>query len=300
MATPYSNTAQQDPMSIILGGGGPGSGSPFDASQYQTYDPNKMSGLGQVQSAQGGQVDPAFMAAQKGLVSSLQNQANGGGPNLAGAQLAQAQDQNAKQALALAASTRGNQNPGMAMQAAQQSLGASNQAAAGQATQARLEQQMAAQGMLGNVAAQGGQASLGQAQLGQQAGQFNAGQYNNQLANAMNLQGQMAQQQNTGIQNASLQQQQANNALRQATFGGMANAAQGAATEGLQLAMLAQGGIVNMPTKAIVGEAGPEAVIPLHGHNGIDSVPQSALLASLSDMHSRLSALEHASRHRMG
>ncbi len=49
-------------------------------------------------------------------------------------------------------------------------------------------------------------------------------------------------------------------------------------------AMMAKGGIVNGPTRAIVGEAGPEAVIPLSGNSPsikVDNSETNALLAQL-------------------
>jgi hypothetical protein len=51
-----------------------------------------------------------------------------------------------------------------------------------------------------------------------------------------------------------------------------------------EAAMMAKGGIVNGPTRAIVGEAGPEAVIPLSGNSPsikVDNSETNALLAQL-------------------
>jgi len=43
----------------------------------------------------------------------------------------------------------------------------------------------------------------------------------------------------------------------------------GNGSDGLQIPALASGGIVNGPTVALIGEAGPEAVVPLSGNNGM-------------------------------
>lgn len=86
------------------------------------------------------------------LAASLQQQMNGGGPNLANAQLQSATAQNVGNQAAMMAGQRGaSANAGlMARQVAQQGAGIQQQAA-GQAAQNVLQQQLAAQGQLGNV-----------------------------------------------------------------------------------------------------------------------------------------------------
>lgn len=95
---------------------------------------------------------------QNAFAQALQTQMQGGGPNLAGAQLASATGQNVANQAALMASQRGTgSNAGLiARQAAQQGA-ATQQNTAGQAAQLRAQQQLAAQGALGNVYGQVGQ-----------------------------------------------------------------------------------------------------------------------------------------------
>lgn len=140
-------------------------------------------------------------AAQRQLISQLQQQAAGGGPNPALAQLAQATGQNTANTAALMASQRGAAaNPGLiARQAAQQGA-ANQQAAAGQAATLAAQQQLAAQQNLANVAG----TTVGQQQQGvqalNQAAQGNQGQQLGALAsqNQANL---GANQINAGLAN---------------------------------------------------------------------------------------------------
>ncbi len=89
---------------------------------------------------------------QNAFAQALQTQMQGGGPNLAGAQLANATGQNVANQAALMASQRGTgSNAGLiARQAAQQGAGIQQQAA-GQAAVNRAGQQLNAQSQLGNV-----------------------------------------------------------------------------------------------------------------------------------------------------
>ena len=122
---------------------------------------------------------------QQSLISQLQAQAQGSGPNLAGLQLQQATQQNLAGQLAMAASQRGNQNPGAAQSNLANEGAAANQAAAGQAAQLRAQQQLASQGALsgalGQVSSQQQGLAENQANLQQQANLQNA-QAANQMA----------------------------------------------------------------------------------------------------------------------
>lgn len=164
-------------------------------------------------SAQGATIDQQqqaqFRQQQMGLAQMLQAQANGTGPSVAGSQLQQSTEQNLQAALAQAASTRGG-NLGAAQYQLANARANITQQAGMQLAQQRMQEQMNAQGMLGNVLEQGRGADIGlasqQAQLGQQNNQFNAnlGQQNNQFnANLgqQNNQYNATNQQNAGAAN---------------------------------------------------------------------------------------------------
>jgi hypothetical protein len=86
---------------------------------------------------------------QNAFAQALQTQMNGGGPNLAATQLANATGQNVANQAALMASQRGSgSNAGLIARQAAQQGGALQQNAAGQAAQLRAQQQLAAQGQL--------------------------------------------------------------------------------------------------------------------------------------------------------
>lgn len=96
---------------------------------------------------QAGGNDPV-RAQQMGLIQQLQDQAAGRGPSLAQMQLQQATNQNMQQGRAMAASQRGLGGGAAARQIAGQ-RGSIGQQMAGQSAMARLQEQMAARGMLG-------------------------------------------------------------------------------------------------------------------------------------------------------
>ena len=96
---------------------------------------------------QAGGNDPV-RAQQLGLIQQLQDQAAGRGPSLAQMQLQQATNQNMQQGRAMAASQRGLGGGAAARQIAGQ-RGSIGQQMAGQSAMARLQEQMAARGMLG-------------------------------------------------------------------------------------------------------------------------------------------------------
>lgn len=93
------------------------------------------------------------LAGQGTLAQQLQAQANGQGPNIANLQLQQATNQNNQNAAASLGSQRG-MNPALAQRIISQQQATNNQNAAGQSGVLRAQQQLAAQGALGNVYAQ--------------------------------------------------------------------------------------------------------------------------------------------------
>lgn len=119
-----------------------------------------------------------FRQQQLALASQLAGQASGTGPSITGMQGAQSQEAALAASRAQLASARGGANPALARQAMQQNAQTQQQIA--QQTQiARLQEQMQAAGMLGNVAGQARGADIGlaqnQAELQQQAAGQNAG-----------------------------------------------------------------------------------------------------------------------------
>ncbi len=116
----------------------------------------------------------ALQGRMQGFENQLQTQAAGGGPSVATTMLNNAQQQNAAQANAMAASQRGV-NPGLALRSAMQSNAGANQAAQAQGVAARQQEQLNAQQMLGQN--QGAQASLVNTMQGQgyQNQQYKAG-----------------------------------------------------------------------------------------------------------------------------
>lgn len=90
-------------------------------------------------------------AAQTGLITDLQNQAAGIGPSLAQAQLQKASDQNLANTLSAIQSTRGMGATAAAAQA-QGAGAAAGQAMAQDSAILRLQEQMQARGMLGQLA----------------------------------------------------------------------------------------------------------------------------------------------------
>lgn len=107
---------------------------------------------------------------QNALIQQLQRSAAGEGPSAAQAQLKQATDQNMRQALAFAASGRGN--PALARQAAARNIAAAGQQAASQSAALRAGEMQQAQQLLGQQTAARSQLQT-QAEL-QQAAQNDA------------------------------------------------------------------------------------------------------------------------------
>lgn len=119
-------------------------------------------------------------ARQNELANQLQAQAAGSGPSAAQALYKQAAQNQAAQASALAASQQGNVNAGLATRGAQQAAAQANQQAAGNAAVMRNQEQLQAQGMLGQLSGQ----QIGQ-KLGQQQLNANIEMQNTDAANKM-------------------------------------------------------------------------------------------------------------------
>ena len=203
-------------ISSMLGGQSGFKANTINPNQQQDYLNQANQGVGQQQSfvnalqpggAQG-------LAAQQQLLSMLQSQAAGGGPNPALDQLNNATAQNIQQQAALQGSQRGvGQNAGMlARQVGQQGANIQQQAV-GQAALQRAQQTLAAQQMLGQQANQ----QVGQQQEG--LGQLNAAQQglSGQVFGALGQQN--AVNSGTGVENAKTAQ-----AASQPVFSGIANA----------------------------------------------------------------------------
>lgn len=113
-----------------------------------------------------------FAGFQTDLLNQLAAQARGQGPSLAAQQLQAGTDANIAASMAALASARGGSNPALARQVIGQSADLRQQAAQ-QSAMARLQEQLQAQGLLGQVAGQAREQEIGlatsQAALDQEA-----------------------------------------------------------------------------------------------------------------------------------
>ena len=261
-------------------GGDPGTGArnALANTGYQGFAAQGLPNTG-YQATQAGntQIDPRFMAQ-------LNAQAAGQGPSAAQTQLNAAQGNALNQAAALASSQRGNQNPGMAQRAALQAQSQLASQGAGQAAALRAQEQQTATGQLAGLTGQ--QASLNQqtaltnAGAQNQAAQFGAGQAlnQNQFLNQLGFNNQANQ--NTALLHLN-DLANGNNQLMvngllgagTAAAGGVANAIPsggggngGGGGQPVNNPNIpddvtqAEGGVNYGPTKAIVGEQGPEEI----------------------------------------
>jgi hypothetical protein len=136
-----------------MGGfGGPGSGVLQPGSQAQMVVGPLGNPAGNVVQLSG--MDPAFKSAQLALINQLNGQAMGTGPSIAENQLRSAQEANLAQTIALANSARGASQPAIARAALEANAQTQGQLAQ-QAATARLQEQMQAAGLLGDIAGQG-------------------------------------------------------------------------------------------------------------------------------------------------
>ena len=225
----------------------------YQAAPDPTLNPQAYAAY-QAAQAQAAQINPAAnqeLGNQNALISQLQAQSQGTGPNLAQQQLQAGTQANLASQLAAAAGQRGNQAPGAERMQLANETAATNQSAAGQAAQLRGQQQLGAENALGSVLGQtaGQQIGLGENQAGLQNqvnltnanAQNAASQFNTQSAQLGNQQtqsdyqfGQNLAAQQQSNQNAAIAGQQlaAQNATSQQTagaIGGGLNAAGAAA-----------------------------------------------------------------------
>lgn len=160
----------------------------------QAADVEKQKFLDLITQAQGGY--QGLQGQQQALAQALLAQSQGQGPNPAQEMLKQQTQANIKGAAGLAASSKGV-NPALAARLAAQQGGMMNQQAAGQAALMGAQQQLGAQGQLGNLYGQMGQQNLGYQQMLQQAqaeqNRVMAGQ--SQQANQIGAQMQLGNQQ---------------------------------------------------------------------------------------------------------
>lgn len=107
----------------------------------------------------------AMRSNQQALIEQLQAASRGEGPSAAQAQLKSATDQNLRNALAMAASSRGN--PALAAQAAGRERAIISQTAANQSAALRAQEMQAARGLLGDTlqSARGQDIGLAQSEL---------------------------------------------------------------------------------------------------------------------------------------
>jgi hypothetical protein len=220
-----------------------------------------LTGQQQLASALQGQTTQGA-AEQTSLAQALAQQAAGGGPNPAQAQLAQNTSTNVANQAALMAGQRGaSGNVGlMARQAAQQGA-ATQQQAVGQAATLQAQQQLAAQQQLQSLAA---------SQVGQgtsAANSYSAAAQNEQgnILSSINAQNNanVAQQSNENSTNSGMAQTNANNSA--GAVGGLINSAGGAAAS---LASFAKGGMVGddpAPNKKLAKVAKKDR-LPLPDH----------------------------------
>lgn len=166
----------------------------------------------------GAQIDSGpqsqFRQGQMDLYQMLHQQAMGQGPSLAQAQLQQASDANMRQAMALSQSQQGVGGAAMMRNVGNQRAQIGQQMAADSGL-LRMQEQMAARNMMGQIASQGRGQDLDMANA--QAGLYQqAGLSNQNAANQFGLQqGAFNQQAGMSNQQAGLQQQQMNDQMVQ-------------------------------------------------------------------------------------
>jgi hypothetical protein len=132
--------------------------------------------------------DLTWQGQQQTLANQLQRQANGQGPSVAGTMLQQGEQQQVANQLAVLGSQRGSQNAGLAQRSAADQGAAAQANLAGQMALAREQEQLNAQGSLGNVLgtarSQAQNYNINQAGLNQNVNLANLG--NAQAANMQN------------------------------------------------------------------------------------------------------------------
>jgi hypothetical protein len=211
------------------------------------------------QGAYGPDRQSSFRGGQQDLVGRLQRMASGE-DSQSRAELQRSYGQATANQLGLAASARPGQGP-MAARLAAQNVGRMQAGMAGDQALAGIAERNAATGQLAGV--------LGQAR-GQDIGQLQANDAFNQAMRQQELQNAELQQRGNLAFQGALAAQPSEWEKTAALFEGGAKAYANYATGGASgaaeggRAKMADGGVVTRPTNALIGEAGPEAVIPLH------------------------------------
>lgn len=242
----------------LLGGGG----SKYQAQNEQNQDALMNSANNSVESGLRQQTDfinqlnsqnalgnqSSVFNQQQGLANQLGDMAQGGGPNPAGAQLAQTTGQNVANQAALMAGQRGaGANAGMmARQAAQQGA-ATQQQAVGQAATQRAQQQLGAIGALQNQQSQMG--NTANTMAAQRAHALDA--YNQGASNFAGQQLQNMQAQNQTNSQVAAGNQKAGNDIGGQVLGGAASILTGG--------LFAHGGMAD--GYADGGQVGPKSYI---------------------------------------
>lgn len=286
MGNPYgggpSGPPQPDPYASVgagtpgaLGsGGGPGKGGgifgigdenvqqQLAASGYRMYTPTAAPDVaGLFQTDQNPELQ--FRTGELGLMNTLQRQALGTGPSAAIGTLTAGRDQNVSNLMAAIAAGRGS--PGTAS-GAFGAAATAGQTAANQAAIIRAQEQARAQSELGTVAASGAAGDLGEQQLRATQGAGLAGletndwQFGQQAA--LGQQGAL----NSTIAGAVGQANSSQQALLPTAMNALGGVADAAATGGASALMKHGTGYVadHGPEKAIIGDKGPEIVLPIH------------------------------------
>lgn len=308
----------------LLGGGG----NDFKAQKADVASTDYNSALKQLMSQ--GALNPVnfeqsnqVSGQQNQLAQMLMAQAQGNGPSIAQNQLKQATDQNIQQNAGLLASQKGI-NPALAARQILNNQATMGQQAAGQGALLRAQEQLGAQGALGNALG-----TQRQQDIGQSLGQTQAG-----LSQVQGLGGLQNQQNSVNVQN-----QNASDALNQKTaednakrgggllgglLGGVGSALTGGALGPALTAVsaaMADGGIIPGMAK-VPGDSPMNDEVPIMASPGEIVIPRSAaknpalakdfidalknkskleageepsfghVLAAQRHMHGRLSALE--------
>jgi hypothetical protein len=228
--------------------------------------------------------DSPFRDYQNGLAARLSRQVNGE-DSLSRLQLQDSTNQNIAQQRAMAAGAAPN-NVAMAQRLAQQQTGSINQGFGHQAAQLGIQERNAAANALAGLSGQARGQDL-------QNNQFNAGmQLQNRGQNDQYSlgQGQLATANATGMQRGTMGYE-GNQTTRYGIdkqYPEQSGSDQlwgmlGAVAPYAAMAFMADGGVATEPTEAIVGEAGPEAILPLGDLIGANAKrPEAGSLASLN------------------
>lgn len=220
----------------------------------------------QMRSAQGREAftaqDSSFRGDQQAMMDAYRGMYNDDSQSLALRQAERDQAGMQAQQRSLMASASPN-NQAMMARVGSQNIGRGNQAIAGNALMGRIAERQGLAGTMSNLSGMARAQDQNMSQFNAQQQQGNR-QWNDQAAQGWY---------GANMQNAALQQSgnMGYEQNRLGRFGIVAGQPTGAErlasglTGGLMagVKMMAEGGIVTKPTNAVIGEAGPEAVIPL-------------------------------------